>query len=103
MLGDYADTMGLRYRKRVTLFPGFGLNFGKSGLTSVSVGRRGVHTTFGRCGPRTTIGLPGTGLSYTVAPHHHHQRRPAARHGSILGAIVGLFILYVLFRLIAGV
>jgi hypothetical protein len=31
---------------------------------SVSVGMRGLHRTFGRVN-RTTIGLPGTGLSYT--------------------------------------
>jgi hypothetical protein len=95
--------MSLRYRKRVTLFPGFGLNFGKSGLTSVSVGRRGVHYTVERRGARATVGLPGTGLSYTLAPHHHRgQRRPAARHGSILGGIVALFLLYVIFRVLVG-
>jgi hypothetical protein len=76
--------MGLRYRRRVTLFPGFGLNFGRSGLTSVSVGGRGAHYMVGKRSSRATVGLPGTGLSYTVAPHHHRgRRRPAARHSSL--------------------
>jgi hypothetical protein len=94
--------MGLRYRKRVPLFPGFSLNLGRSGVTSVSVGGRGAHYTVGRRGPRATVSLPGTGLSYTAAPHRS-RRRPTARHGSILGGLVALFVLYVLFRLVAGV
>src|SRR5438445_8092328 len=93
--------MGLRYRRRVKLFPGFSLNFGRSGLTSVSAGVRGAHYTVGRRGPRATVGLPGTGLSYTVTSHH--RRRPAARHGSIISGLIGLFLLYLLFRALAGV
>ena len=86
------------------LFPGFGLNFGRSGLTSVSVGGRGAHYMVGKRGSRATVGLPGTGLSYTVAPHHHRgRRRPAARHGSIISGLIGLFLLYLLFRVLAGI
>jgi Protein of unknown function (DUF4236) len=94
--------MALRYRKRLALFPGFAVNIGKRGFTSVSVGGRGAHVTYGRRGRRATIGLPGTGLSYTVAPHRR-RRAPAARHGSILGGVVALFLLYLLFRVLAGV
>jgi len=99
--GDCA-IMGLRYRRRLTLFPGFSVNLGKSGLTSVSVGIRGAHYTVGRRGPRATIGLPGTRLSYTVSPHRH-RRRPAARHYPILGMLILLFLLYVGFRVLAGI
>jgi hypothetical protein len=91
--------MAWRYRRRLTLFPGFAVNLGKHGLTSVSVGRRGIHTTFSRRGQRTTVGLPGTGISYTTAPHHRRRR---ARHGSIVGGLVILFLLYLLFRTLAG-
>ena len=42
---------------------------GKSALASTtvstSVGVRGAHITLGRGKVRTTLGLPGTGLSYT--------------------------------------
>jgi hypothetical protein len=55
--------MGWRFRRRVGIVPGVTLNLGKTGA-SVSVGMRGLHRTFGRVN-RTTIGLPGTGLSYT--------------------------------------
>jgi hypothetical protein len=34
--------------------------------TSISVGVRGAHFTVGPKGMRTTVGLPGTGMSYTA-------------------------------------
>jgi len=92
--------MGLRFRRRLRLGPGVSLNLGKSGLTSVSFGRRGVHCTVGRRGPRATVGLPGTGLSHTLTPHHRARRR--ARHGSILGGVAMLFALYLIIRALVG-
>lgn len=66
----------LRFRRRISLLPGFTLNLSKRGA-SVSAGVRGLHTTFGRR-RLSTIGLPGSGWSYTV---YHHARRHARRHG----------------------
>ena len=57
--------MGIRFR-RIFRFGPFRLNIGKSGPTSVSVGRPGLHYTVGRKGRRITVGLPGTGVSYTT-------------------------------------
>ena len=59
--------MGLRFRKSVTLCKGVRLNFGKSGM-SVTTGTRGFHNTYNfGTGKRTTsIGIPGTGLSYVT-------------------------------------
>jgi hypothetical protein len=57
--------MGLRFYRRVKIFPGVTLNFSKSGM-SVSIGFRGFHYTFGgKRGSRVTAGIPGTGVSYT--------------------------------------
>ena len=42
------------------------VNVGKTGVTSVSVGRRGVTTNLNSKGSRTTFGIPGTGLSYST-------------------------------------
>ena len=61
--------MAWRFHRRLRLAPGFSLNLGKTGA-SLSVGIRGLHTTFGRR-TRTTIGLPGTGLSYTTLGAKH--------------------------------
>lgn len=56
--------VGFRFRRSVKLLPGVKLNLSKTG-PSVSVGIRGAHETIGKHGIRTTIGLPGSGLSYT--------------------------------------
>ena len=56
--------MGFRFRRRFTVMPGVRLNLSKSGL-STSIGTRGAWFTFGRRGARTTVGVPGTGISYT--------------------------------------
>jgi hypothetical protein len=74
--------MAFRFRRRLGLVPGLHLNLGKRGA-SLSVGVRGLHTTFGRR-PQTTVGWPGSGVSYTM---RHHARR-ARKHGlGLLGLI----------------
>ena len=69
-----------RFRRSIKLFPGVRWNFG-SKSSSLSIGGRGAHYTFGTAGSRTTVGIPGTGLSYTDI-HSSHQR-VAARHPRI--------------------
>jgi hypothetical protein len=55
--------MGLRFQRRMTLFPGVALNFSKSGV-SVTLGRPGACVNIGGEGATATVGLPGSGLSY---------------------------------------
>jgi hypothetical protein len=57
--------MPLRFRRRVRVVPGVTLNLNKRSI-SASFGRRGAHVTIGPSGQRTSIGVPGTGLSYTA-------------------------------------
>lgn len=57
--------MGIRFRKRIKLFPGLWVNLSKSGA-SVSAGVKGFTVNSGRGKTRTTVGLPGTGVSYTT-------------------------------------
>lgn len=59
--------MGFRFRRRVRLLPGVHLNVTGRGVRSVSVGRRGATVNLSGRGARLTLGLPGTGLSYTTA------------------------------------
>jgi hypothetical protein len=56
--------MGLRFYRRVRLFPGVRINLSRSGI-STSIGVRGAHVTIGHGKVRETVGIPGTGLSYT--------------------------------------
>ena len=54
----------LRFRRSIRIAPGIRLNVGKRGI-STSVGVRGFHETVHISGARrTSIGIPGTGLSY---------------------------------------
>ena len=54
----------LRFRRSIRIAPGIHLNLGKRGI-STSVGVRGMHETFHISGRRrTSIGIPGTGISY---------------------------------------
>jgi hypothetical protein len=56
--------MGLRFWRRVRIFPGMRVNLSRSGA-SLSIGRRGMWYTVGSRGQRATVGLPGTGLFLT--------------------------------------
>lgn len=88
--------MGWRFRRSLRLGRGLRLNLGKRSA-SVSLGGRGLHTTFGGPqGRRTTIGLPGSGLSYTTT-------RRSRRHGPrLLGLLLLALALYLLFRVLSG-
>jgi hypothetical protein len=76
--------MPLRFQRRVRIAPGISLNLNKRSI-SASFGRPGAHITIGPKGRRTTVGLPGTGLSYTS-----YQR---AQPGIILIILIGAFLL----------
>ena len=69
--------MGFRFRRSTRLGP-LRFNFSKGGLSSISVGGRGASFNIPVArsgGPRSTVGLPGTGLSWSV---EHAPDRPAA-------------------------
>ncbi len=56
--------MGFRFRKKIKIAPGIDLNLSKSGVSSVSAGRKGAMINLSKRGLKQTIGIPGTGLSY---------------------------------------
>lgn len=59
--------MGLRFRRSVKIAPGVKLNFNKKSV-GVTLGGKGAHYTVNSKGKRTsTVGIPGTGLSYTTS------------------------------------
>lgn len=57
--------MGLRFRRRIKLFPGVAINIGKTGVTSCSIGGKGLTVNVSKKGTRATVGIPGTGISYS--------------------------------------
>ena len=69
--------MGFRFRRSARLGP-LRFHFSNNGLSSISVGGRGAsfNIPVNRSGgARTTVGLPGTGLSWSM---EHSPDRPAA-------------------------
>jgi uncharacterized protein DUF4236 len=66
--------MGFRFRRSFRLMPGIRMNVSKSGV-STSFGSRGAWFTVGPRGTRTTLGIPGTGLSYTTMQSPRHRPR----------------------------
>ena len=65
--------MPFRYRSSIRLLPGLHVNLSKSGA-SLSVGGRDATVNLGKRGVRTTVGLPGSGISYSeTKPWHRHN------------------------------
>src|SRR5437867_9778940 len=58
------DTMGFRFRRSIKLFPGIRVNLSKSGV-STSIGTRGATVNIRGDRVRETVGIPGTGVSYS--------------------------------------
>ena len=57
--------MGFRLRRSIRLAPGIRINLSKTG-GSLSLGRRGATLNFSGRGTKATVGLPGSGLSYST-------------------------------------
>lgn len=86
--------MGFRFRKSVKIIPGVRLNFSKSGV-STTLGGRGASLNI-KHGRKTkmTVGVPGTGLSYS---EHFGSNTPGKGPGyagvkSILKWMAGVLI-----------
>lgn len=66
--------MGLRFQRRIKVLPGVRINLSKSGV-GLSVGGRGAHIGITARGQRyTSVGVPGTGVSW-----REYQHKPALR------------------------
>lgn len=72
--------MGLRFRKGIRLAPGIRLNLSKSGLSSLSIGGKGLTYNIGKKGTRATGGLPGTGLSYSKYMSYGKTQETTQQH-----------------------
>ena len=79
--------MGLRFRRTIRIVPGLRMNFSKSSA-SLSVGGRGAAVNLGSKGVRTTVGIPGTGISSSSYTSHAQrtartQAAPAGRNSAV--------------------
>jgi hypothetical protein len=72
----------LRFRKQIRLAPGLRLNLSKSGA-SLSVGGAGHTVNVSPRGLRTTVGVPGTGLSYVSSAPFEAGRESSPPNDSL--------------------
>lgn len=80
------------FQNSVKLFPGDRWNIGKNS-SSLSFGGKGFHYTVGPRGGRTTVGIPGTGLSYTeTSGHTSTTTEESSGCAGCLGQIILLFL-----------
>jgi hypothetical protein len=77
--------MGFRFRQSARLGP-LRFHFSKEGLSSISLGGRGASLNIPVArsgGPRTTVGIPGSGLSWSM--EHSADGRAALPAGEAQG------------------
>ncbi len=72
--------MGWRFQKRIRLLPGITLNLSRKGV-STSIGTRGARVTLGHGKRRTTVGIPGSGISHTSVVSTSTTRRAGRSAG----------------------
>jgi hypothetical protein len=69
--------MGLNFRKSFKIAPGIRMNVGKKGI-GVSFGVPGLRYTINTSGRRTTtVGIPGSGISYSTTSSLRKYKTPA--------------------------
>lgn len=96
--------MGLRFRRSIRVLPGIRINLSRSGL-STSVGVRGAHVTVGHGKVRETVGVPGSGVSYTTMDSTRSEANSApgsANPGRFSRVLFWLFAIFFLLPLIIG-
>ena len=77
----------MRFQKRIKILPGVTINLSRKGV-STSVGVTGARVTYGHGEKRTTIGMPGTGISHTEV-ERITPAKPPPRPTPALGALPG--------------
>ena len=99
--------MGFRFRKSFKVVPGVRLNLSKSGL-STSLGGKGVTLNLSKKGHRTTVDLPGSGMSIVSQSKGQRKRRqrsaassapdsaPSATFATLVSLLITGLIWYVL-------
>ena len=92
--------MGFRFRKSIKIIPGIRINLSKSG-PSLSVGGRGLTTNLSARGTRTTVGIPGTGLSYSTTSNSSTEKSSGCL-GFLLVGFGAIFIIGMITSIFSG-
>lgn len=72
--------MGTKFRKSIKIAPGVKVNINKKSV-GLTVGKKGMHHTVNSSGKRTTtVGLPGTGLSYSKTTSSRNTKSASSKN-----------------------
>ena len=72
--------MAIKFRKKIKISPGISLNLTKKGISSTSIGGKGITLNAGgKKGATLTTSIPGSGLSQTRNLSSEKQARPLKR------------------------
>jgi len=77
-----SKSMGWRFSRRITLFPGCSLNLSKSGV-SFSFGSKGFKISVGQRGTFLNMGVSGTGLSNRVRLDSSERDNNSRKRGGV--------------------
>lgn len=95
--------MGLRFRKSVKIAPGLKLNFNKKSV-GITAGTKGAHYTVNSKGKRTaSVGIPGSGVSYTSSSGGGKTARSNSSNksgGGCLSVLLGMSLALVIIAFI---
>lgn len=81
--------MGFRFRKSIKIAPGIKLNLNKKSA-GITFGGKGFHHTINTKGKRTTsVGIPGTGLSYSTTSGSGSTKKKESSYNSIINETDG--------------
>lgn len=103
--------MSLKFKKSIKILPGIKLNISKNGLSSVTIGKQGTSVNISRKGSKATLGIPGTGISYSkkIPSLDLPQKSPTIRpstasdsNHSVSSAKMIILILTVIFAFLLG-
>lgn len=88
--------MGFNIRKSIKIAPGIKLNIGKKGINSLSVGKNGASVNIGKKGTKTTVGIPGSGLSYSKFSNYRNNSQSTSQQQAESGKSIGFGTLLVI-------
>ena len=81
--------VGFRFQRRIRILPGVHVNLSKTGI-STYIGRKGLTVNLRGDTVNTTVGLPGTGLSYSTTS------KAGTSFPSLLIVLIALLALWLL-------
>ena len=92
--------MGFRFRKSIKIAPGLKVNLGLKGV-SLSIGGKGTTVNVGKNGVRGTLGIPGTGISYSENIIKRSSLRPTTTNDD--NFVTKITFYFIVFMVIAGI